>query len=266
MKSISRVPLVFVKQAHLAVTEFDFYRLIFQQPLAWTLLHLLFLSLLVALAFALFTTWVQLPKIKEFVNWGSHNLPAISVQDGKLQVEGQQPLVRRYFGEKIITFVYTESQDLQMLEDLEPPAAVFQRDGFSLLVEGASGTWNWREVAPLMTLFGGPERWQDWAGWLSFLFFPAVFLVRWIFVFTVSSMQALLLMFCSASTASRLGTRLNYRECFTIAVYSLTPAFILNLGVTLSGQQGLIFDLIYLGVAGIYTFLATQRCLANDGY
>ena len=266
MNSISRAPLIFVKQAHLAVTEFDFYRLIFRQPLAWTLLYLLFLSVLVALAFALVTTWVQLPKIKEFVNWATYNLPAISVQDGKLQVEGQEPLVRRYFGEKIITFVYTESQDLQMLEDLEPPAAVFQREEFSLLVEGASGTWNWRDLAPLMPLLGSPERWRDWEEWLSFIFFPAVFLVRWISVFMVRSMQALLLMFCAASAAARLGTRLNYRECFTIAVYSLTPAFILNLGVTLSGQQGLMFDLIYLGVAAVYTFLATQRCLSSDRY
>ncbi len=264
MNSILRAPLVFVKQAHLAVTEFDFYPLIFRQPLAWTLRYLLFMSVLVALTFALVETWVQLPKIKEFVNWASYNLPPISVQDGKLQVEGQQPLVRRYFGEQITTFVYTESQDLQILEDLEPPAAVFQREEFSLLVEGGSGTWNWRDVAPFITLVGGPERWQDWAGWLSFIFFPTVFLVRCIFVFTVKSMQALLLMFCAASAAARLGTRLDYRECFTIAVYSLTPAFILNLGVTISGQQGLVFDLIYLGVAAVYTFLATQRCLSSD--
>ena len=69
-------------------------------------------------------------------------------------------------------------------------------------------------------------------------------------------------MFCAASAAARLGSRLSYQECFTIAVYSLTPAFILNLGVTLTGQQGLLFDLIYLGIAAVYTFLATQRCLS----
>ncbi len=266
MNSISRAPLVFVRQAHLAVTEFDFYRLIFRQPLAVTFLYLLFLSVLVALAFAVVATWVQVPKIKDFVNWASYNLPAISIQQGELQVEGEQPLVRRYFGEQIITFVYTDSQDHELLEELEPPAAVFQREEFSLFVEGASGTWNWRDVAPFMTLLGGPEQWRDWGRWLSFFFFPVAFLVQWIFVVTVRSMQALLLMFCAASAAARLGAKLSYQECFTIAVYSLTPAFILNLGVTLMGQQGLLFDLIYLGVAAVYTFLATQRCLSVDRY
>ena len=260
--SVLRTPLVFVRQAYLAVTEFEFYCLIFRQPLLVTISYLLFLSLLVALAFAAVTTWVQLPKIQDFLLWAGDNLPPISIQEGRLDVEGEETLVRRYFGDQIITFVYTEEQDLQLLEDLDPPAAVFQRDEFSLLVEGASSTWNWRDVAPLMTLLSGPEKWHTWGQWLSLIFFPAVFLVQWVFVIAVRSMQALLLMFCAASVAAQLGNRLSYQECFTISVYSLTPAFILNLGVTFTGQQGLLFDLIYLGIAAVYTFLATQRCLS----
>ena len=262
MNSVLRTPFVFVRQAYLAVTEFEFYCLIFRQPLLVTISYLLFLSLLVALAFAAVTTWVQLPKIQDFLLWAGDNLPSISIQEGRLDVEGEETLVRRYFGDQIITFVYTEEQDLQLLEDLDPPAAVFQRDEFSLLVEGASSTWNWRDVAPLMTLLSGPEKWHTWGQWLSLIFFPAVFLVQWVFVIAVRGMQALLLMFCAASAAARLGKRLSYQECFTISVYSLTPAFILNLGVTFTGQQGLLFDLIYLGIAAVYTFLATQRCLS----
>ncbi len=266
MNSVLRTPLVFVRQAYLAVTEFEFYGLILRQPLLVTVSYLVFLSLLVALTFAAVATWVQLPKIEDFVLWAGDNLPSISIREGRLDVEGEQPLVRRYFGDQIVTFVYTEEQDLRLLEGLDPPAAVFQRDEFSLLVKGASGTWNWRDVAPFITLLSGPEEWRAWGQWLSLIFFPAVFLVQWVFVVTVRSMQALLLMFCAASAAARLGNRLSYQECFTIAVYSLTPAFILNLGVTLTGQQGLLFDLIYLGIAAVYTFLATQRCLSVGRY
>ena len=262
MSSNLRTPFVFVRQAYLAVTEFEFYCVVFRQPLLVTIPYLLFLCLLVALAFAAVATWVQLPKIQDFLLWAGDNLPAISIHEGQLVVEGEQPLVRHYFGDQIITFFYTEEQGLQLVADLDPPAAVFQRDEFSLLMEGASGTWNWRDVAPLMTLLSGPEKWHTWGQWLSLIFFPAVFLVQWVFVIAVRGMQALLLMFCAASAAARLGNRLSYQECFTISVYSLTPAFILNLGVTLTGQQGLLFDLIYLGIAAVYTFLATQRCLS----
>ena len=264
MNAVLRTPLVFLRQAYLAVTEFEFYCLIFRQPLLATLSYLVFLSLLVALTFAAVATWVQLPKIEDFVLWAGNNLPSISIQEGRLEVAGEQPLVLRYFGDQIVTFVYTEEQDLQLLEQLDPPAIVFQRDEFSLLVEGASGTWNWRDVAPFITLLSGPEEWGAWGQWLSLIFFPTVFLVQWVFVVTGRSMQALLLMFCAASVAARLGNRLSYQECFTISVYSLTPAFILNLGVTLAGQQGLLFDLIYLGIASVYTFLATQRCMSVD--
>ncbi len=264
MNSVLRTPLVFLRQAYLAVTEFEFYGLIFRQPILVTISYLVFLSLLVALTFAAVATWVQLPKIEDFVLWAGDNLPPISIREGRLEVVGEQPLIRRYFGDQIVTFVYTEEQGLQLLEELDPPAVIFQRDDFSLLVEGASGTWNWRDVAPFVTLLSGPEEWHAWGQRLSLIFFPAVFLVQWVFVVTVRSMQALLLMFCAASVAARLGNRLSYQECFTISVYSLTPAFILNLAVTLTGQQGLLFDLIYLGIAAVYTFLATQRCLSVD--
>jgi len=262
MNSALRTPLVFARQAYLAVTEFEFYRLIFRQPLRVTISYLLFLTVLLSLVLAAVTTWVQLPRLKDFVSWAAENLPAFSIRDGKLDVQEETPLVRRYFGEQIITFVYTEEQGNGVVENLNPPAAVFQRDDFSLLVEGASGTWNWTEVAPFMQMVSGPEQWRNWKQRLNLIFFPTVFLVQWLFVFSVRSMQALLLMFCAASAATRLGSQLSYRECFTIAVYSLTPAFILNLGVTLAGQQGLLFDLIYLGLAAVYTFLATQRCLS----
>ena len=264
MNSIYKFLQVFVRQAYLAVTEFDFCRLILKQSLTVTFLHLFFLSVLVAFCFAMVATWVQLPNLRQFLNWASHNLPSIAIDNGSLQVAGEQPIVRRYFGDQIFTFVYTEDQDLNLLSNIEAPAAVFQKEEFLLFAEGVTGRWKWKEIGPFIELMGGgPEGWKDWEGWLTIVFFPVVFLVQWLFLFVVRGMQAFLLMFWASSISTRHGTRLSYKKCFTIAVYSLTPAFILNVGVTLSGQQGLLFDLIYLGIAAVYTYFSTQKCLSS---
>jgi hypothetical protein len=81
-----------------------------------------------------------------------------------------------------------------------------------------------------------------------------------IYTLVAKVIQALVLSPLAYSVAIGYGVRFSLRNSFTIALYSLIPAIVIDIGVTLTGVHMSYFELIYLVIAGIYTFMASQKC------
>ena len=92
-------------QAYSSITDFNFYKNIFAQPLSKTLLYLVLLSVHVAAALTLIFAWQTGSQVLEVCNWAQQNFPVLAVQDGKLSIKSKQPLIKRYYGEQSISFV-----------------------------------------------------------------------------------------------------------------------------------------------------------------
>lgn len=257
----------FFRQVYNSTTDFGFYPSIFQQPLLRSIAYFLFLNFAISASMAGFQTWSGVTAIRDFVEWGSENLPPITIQNGKRIINQGEPIFRQYFGEEIITFVYTPGDDFD-LSQMETPAVILKENQLSIVTDGYGGDWSWgeleQEFAPFIGVLSRPYEWPDWTHRVAWVFFPLALTSHWIFLQIFGLMQALLLMMCSASSAARVGVKLPYRNYFTIAVYSLTPGLILHLFVASAGQGGTLFDFIYLGISAVYTYFATQSCVTTE--
>ena len=136
--------LLFYRQAYSAVTDFSFYRTIFEQPLRQTLLYLLYLAVHVAAILTLSLAWHG-PELFEISTWAEENFPPLQIRDGQLFVESEQPLVKKYPGRQLITFVFDTTGTYEDPQQLEEPSMLFTREKLYLSIPGQTLTFLWSE-------------------------------------------------------------------------------------------------------------------------
>ena len=248
----------FFTQTYLAITDFEFYKSVWQQPLRATLLFLLYLSATVAIALTLIYAWHFYPVLSDFVDWAEENAPTFAVTDGELQVEADQPLLLEYPGDPSWTFVFDTTGTYEDPEGLEEPVMLFTRDDLFLRVQGANETYPWNDLG---TLEERPQDLRDYKTVLSLVYFPIGYSVFLIYTMLAKTIQALLVCPIAFIVGSGYGVRLSLLNAFTIALYSLVPAIAIDLAVRVTGLNISYFDLIYIVAAGIYTYFATQKCV-----
>ncbi len=267
-------PLRFYRDAFLAITDFTFYRRLFQQRLLKTFVYLSLLILNAAAIETILYGWTVLPSVERFLEWVEGNFPPLEFKDGKLAVQGEQPLVREYIADQIHTFVFDTTGSVEALYKYDQPVYAFTRDSFRMLAEGEPQTYQW---APLLDLtdawLGSPKgsahridraQWGQLRQTLPVIFYSSTFLAL-LFVFGVAqTLQALLLTFFGMSASLRLGVRLPFSQYFSIAIYSLTPAVAIHLIVPATGQDARYYELIGLATAAIYAYKATQKCVVVE--
>lgn len=254
MNSLSR----FYRQFYLAVMDFDFYQEIIYQPLRSSLIYLLYLSAHVAIVLTALFAWVLYPGVTRFVDWAQQNLPSIQIQNGKLHVEAEQPLVKRYKGEsETWTIVFDTTGTYETGESLQEPSVLMTEEKLLLQFQGMSSTYLFKDFGDGRLTPEDLPAFQKWFKWLLFPLGGYSFWLIWTFI--AKALQALLLSPLGFAVSSVYGVRMAISNSFNIALYSLAPAIVIDLAVGLTGITISYFDWIYLGVAMIYVYLATQK-------
>lgn len=254
-------PIRFLHEAYLAVTDFQFYRIIFEQPFRRTLLYLLYLSAGAAVILTLTYAWQYGPHVRKIFRWAEQNFPPFEVKEGKLTVEAEQPLIQRYEGKQTITFVFDTSGTYQGLARLEEPAVLFTEEKMYVRHHDQTQIFLWQDLGPVRV---GKEELRDWERWCARAYFPVAYSLLLVYALVAKTVQAVFLMTFGILASTREGIWLKWDRYFTITVYSLVPAVIVDLGVTMTGVRISYFYLIYLGIAALYTYLGTRRCLSTE--
>ncbi len=248
----------FYRQAYSAITDFGFYRSLLKQPFRKTLRFLLLLSAHIAVFLVVLYAWVYIPKLTDFVHWAERNFPPLEVRNGQLTVDGDQPLIQRYQGAEVWSFVFDTLGTYTSPHGLEGNVVLMTRENLIVRVQGQTQTYRWREFASFAVL---PEDWPGIGRALRWLFFPFGYSVALTLTLLTKALQALVLTPIALLVGTRYAIRLSLKNGFTIALYSLVPAIVIDLGVKATGIEISYFDLIYLAIGAIYTYLATQRSL-----
>ncbi|MEJ2076391.1 MAG: DUF1189 family protein [Acidobacteriota bacterium] len=250
----------FPRQLYLAISDFEFYKRVFQQPLRETLLFLLYLAGLVAIVLTLIDAWWLFPAIDSFVAWGKTNLPPFEVTEGTLKLASVQPIVKHFDGpnDAIWTFIFDTSGTYTEPLSLEEPALLFARKDLTLRFEGKSQSYSWGDFGEFSF---EPSKLGSYGTFLKWSYFPLAYSFLLIFSLLAKPLTALVLSPLAYSVGLSYGIRLPFLNCFTIALYSLVPAIAIDLAVRMTGMEISYFDLIYLAAAAVYTFFATQRCV-----
>lgn len=249
---------LFWRQAYLAITDFDFYASTFQQHFRQTLLFLLYLSAFLALALTLIYAWLYGARVEEFFEWAGSNLPSIEVRGGQLEVLGDQPIVAKYEDDSTWTFVFDTTGTYDDPSGLEEPVLLFTRENLFVRIQGQTQTYSWEEFGEFEVSRENLEEYETIIVWA---YFPLAYSFFLVFNVVAKSLQALILSPIAYSVAISYGVRLSLTDAFTIALYSLVPAIVIDLAIIMTGIDIAYFDLIYLAIAGLYTFLASQRCV-----
>lgn len=250
----------FPRQLYLAISDFEFYKRIFQQPLRETLLFLLYLAGLVAALLTLIYAWQLFPALDNFVHWGETNLPAFEVSGGTLKLGSTQPIVEHFDRPKgsTWTFIFDTSGTYSEPLSLEEPALLFARRDLTLRVEGRSQSYAWDDFGEFKF---EPSELDTYGRLLKWSYFPLAYSFLLVFTLLAKPLTAVVLSPLAYSVGLSYGIRLPFMNCFTIALYSLVPAITIDLAVRMTGMEISYFDLIYLAAAAVYTFFATQRCV-----
>ena len=246
--------LLFYRQAYSAVTDFSFYRTIFEQPLRQTLLYLLYLAVHVAAILTLSLAWHG-PELFEISTWAEENFPPLQIRDGQLFVESEQPLVKKYPGRQLITFVFDTTGTYEDPQQLEEPSMLFTREKLYLSIPGQTLTFLWSE-------WPFPEV-EDVTRFVKRAYFPSAYSLIFFSTLLVGGSWALILTSIGFLPTARSAIRLPFQQYFTIALYSLTPAIVIDLAVRITGLEVPLFPLLLI-TAAIYTYLATYQCVVVE--
>ena len=249
---------LFCRQAYLAITDFDFYASAFQQPFRQTLLFLLYLSAFLALALTLIYAWAYGPHVEQFFDWADENFPPIEVAAGELQVLADQPIVVKYRNDSTWTFVFDTTGTYSDPSGLEEPVLLFTQEKLYVQMQGQTQTYLWEDFGEFSVT---PENLGEYETIIVWAYFPLAYSFFLIYNILAKSLQALILSPIAYSVAVSYGVRLPLTDAVTIALYSLVPAIVIDLAIVMTGIDISYFDLIYLVIAGLYTFLASQRCV-----
>ena len=246
--------LLFYRQAYSAVTDFSFYRTIFEQPLRRTLLYLLYLAVHVAAVLTLSLAWHG-PELFEISNWAEENFPPLQIRDGQLFVESEQPLVKKYPGKQLITFVFDTTGTYEDPQQLEEPSMLFTREKLYLSIPGQTLTFLWSE-------WPFPEV-EDVTRFVKWAYFPSAYSLIFFSTLLVGGPWALILTSIGFLATARSDIRLPFQQYFTIALYSLTPAIVIDVAVRITGLEVPLFPFLLI-TAAIYTYLATYQCVVVE--
>jgi len=244
-----------------AIQDFGFYRKIFRQPLRDSLVFLLLFSILAALLLTIITFIHLSPELNHFFNWAETNAPAISISEGILSVEAEQPLILKYRGNETWVLVFDTTGVYQDTGDFNEPVILLSRENLVIRIKGQVQTYEWKE-------FGTFSVNSDNIGMLSTASQLIILPIGFVFFLLVSlvskAVQAVLISPLAYSVANSYGVRLPFRSSFAIALYSLVPATALDLLVKASGMNISFFMFIYITAAIIYTYLATKKCVVIE--
>ena len=248
----------FYRQAYLAITDFDLYARVFEQSPRRTLIYLLSLAAHVAFILTLYYAWVVLPATAQFLDWATETLPPMRVEDGALIVEADQPLVLQYSGETLWTLILDTTGTYRDTRGLQEPVALLTRERLFVRLAGSDNPppLAWTDVPN----FSLPADLENFGTTLNWIFFPVVYSLSLLWSLFFKALQALLLTPLAISVGSLYGVRLPLRSSYTIALYALTPAVVIDLAVLWTGQAGNYFIVLYFAIALIYTYMAAQRC------
>lgn len=241
-----------------AIQDFGFYRKIFRQPLRDTLLFLLYFSILVALLSTIISFLHLVPDFNRFISWAEVNAPALSVNEGILQIAADQPLVLTYQGEEKWFLVFDTTGVYQDTSDFNDPVMLFSREELVLRIRGQVQSYSWNDFG---TFTLNSENINFYAKVLLVFLAPLGFLFYLLVTLVSKSLQALLISPLAYSVAGTYEVRLPFRSSFAIALYALVPATALDLLVKASGMNISYFLFIYISAALIYTYLATKKCV-----
>ncbi len=256
-------PLHFYRDAYRAITDFGYYREVFDQPLHRTLTYLALLTVHAALISSLAMAFYHLPWISRGLAWAQHNFPVLVFTDGRLSVpeaESGGPLTREYLGQSVWTFVF-DPNGSQNTNQVRQPAVVLTPEKCFLMVDAQTQmSWAWRDV--IVTATVGPDLWERLSREAGRLFVPFAFAGFLLLYLVVKPFQAALLTFFSVVAAVRMGLRLPFSHHFSICCYALTPAVAIDLVLQAANLLGFMdFLPIYLATAAVYAYRATQHCL-----
>ena len=248
--------LRFYHQVYSAVTDFSFYRTVFEQPLRQTFLYLLYLTTHFAVLLTLILAWHYGPEFLEISLWAQENFPPLEVIDGQLRVETEQPLVKKYPGKQLITFVFDTTGTYEDPQQLEEPALLFTKEKLSFRYQGQTQAFLWQDW-PF-------QRVVDFTAFVKWAYFPTAFSLILLYNIFVKTLWALMMSSIGWLVTARSGIRLPVQQYFTIALYGLTPAIVIDLAVSMTGLEVLLFPFLYLLTAAIYTYMATQKCVVVE--
>lgn len=246
----------FVRQIHLAITDFDFYATIFQQPFRFTLVFYLLISGLVAAFLTLLYAVFYFPEVDRFADWSESNLPAFSVTQNELRVEADQPYIVEFKNGIDWTFAFDTTGTYKDPSGLSQPALLFARKNLYLRVNDQNQTYSWADFGEFNF---SPSDAEQYVSIFKWAYFPVAYSFLLVSNLIAKAFQALILAPLAYSVGVTYGTRMSLVNCLTITLYSLVPAIAIDLGVRMTGLEISYFDFIYLAIAGIYTFFATQR-------
>ena len=250
----------FYHQTYSAVTDFLFYKTIFTQPLRKTLLYLVLLSAHVAAALTLIVAWQQGSQFLEICRWAEQNFPTLEVRDGRLWVNSEQPLIKRYRGEQLITFVFDTTGTYSDPREIQEPAILFTQEKLYLHMLGQTQTYYWKDFGPFQI---SPEAFREAISLVKWIYFPTFYPLLLGYTLLAKASLAVVLSVIALSASARYNVRLPFQQYFTISLYSLTPAVVIDLAVTMTGIEISYFNFFYVATAVIYTYLATQKCVAT---
>ncbi len=251
----------FYRQAYLSVTDFHSYRSVFQQPLRLTFWFLLYLCSHVAILLTLIYAFHYGKRFLEFAQWAESNAPPIEVVDGLLRVEAELPLIMKYEGEPQLTFLFDLDATLQDARQIRGSIFLFAQEQLHIQHTGQSQSYRWEDFGDFRM---GRSEIQNTALWLQWAYFPFACSFLLVYTFVAKLLLAGCLCLFGFSASARYGVRLPLQNYLTIGIYSLTPAVVLDLGVSLTGLQINSFYLIYFATAALYSYMATQRCIHTD--
>ena len=251
--------LGFYKQVYSAVTDFTSYRNIFEQDLGKTLLYLTFLAVHLAAVLTLTFGWHYGPQVLSITQWARQNFPPLLVEEGRLTIDSQQPVVKTYPGEELVTFVFDTTGTYKDPKELHEPAFLFTEDRLYFRYMGRTQTYLWKDFGRLQI---GSAEFEDFRTLIQWAYFPIASGLIFLYTLFAKGMLATILTLIGVSASSHYGLRLPLQQHFTIALYALTPAVIIDLGVTMTGLQISLFSyFMYLVTAAIYTYMATVKCV-----
>ena len=259
--SVLRSLPIFYRQSYSAVTDFHFYRTIFEQPLRKTLIYFLFLSVHTAALLTLILGWHYGPQLLDMFRWAQNNLPPFEVIDGRLSVATEQPLVKKYPGKETITFVFDTTGTYSDPSELEDPVILFTEDNLYFRLAGETKTYWWKDFGTFQV---GSREFGTLISFFKWAYFPVGYCLALSYTLVAKGLSAIFLTLLALSTSLRHGIRLPFQQRLTIALYGLTPAVVIDLAVKVTGVQISYFFLLYFTIAAIYTYSATQKCVISE--
>ena len=248
--------LAFYQQAYSAVTDFSFYRTVLKQPIRRTALYLVVLTAHVAVLFTLIAAWHYGPMFLDITRWAHQNFPPLEVREGKLRVGDEQPLTKRYPGEQTITFVFDTTGTYTDPNQLEEPSVLLTEEKVYFRYLGQTQTYLWRNL-PF-------QRLEQVTQAVKWAYFPFAYSSIFVYALCIKALLATLLVSVGILASAPYGIRLKLPQYLNITLYSLTPAITIGSAVALAGLGVGYFTFFCVSTAGIYSYLATQSCVAVD--